>query len=311
MSAEASGRQVAVAGAAAPSSVGAGSACRCGTEDECCNGCDPQNESGACSNDGLDCTGDFCRAGACIHEIAAEACLLEGRCYANATSNPKNKCQFCDASRDHQRWSERAQNAPCDDGLFCNGAEKCGGGTDSGRCLAAENPCRVIEDPCRTCDEATDSCMAKSPSGWRDPATGLLWRREVRERTWPDAKDDCAEQDRCGAGWRLPTIGELRTLIRGCPATELGGACTLTDSCLSGSCVNTACQGCENDGGTSPLFLAPELRNYNLRSAWSSSSNPDWTGMRWTMNFVLASVEEALESDSFPRHSTCVSAAQR
>jgi hypothetical protein len=43
-------------------------------------------------------------------------------------------------------------NAQCDDGLFCNGAETCSGGS----CQAGTNPCTVGQ----TCNETTNSCQA-------------------------------------------------------------------------------------------------------------------------------------------------------
>jgi hypothetical protein len=51
----------------------------------------------------------------------------------------------------------------CDDGLFCNGRERC----QDGMCLPGEAPCT---DACQTCDEETDSC--KPIEGCQSPCPG-------------------------------------------------------------------------------------------------------------------------------------------
>jgi Protein of unknown function (DUF1566) len=48
-----------------------------------------------------------------------------------------------------------------------------------------------------------------------DTKTKLTWQRAVASTryTWPDAKTTCAALVLNGKGWRLPTIGELSSLI--------------------------------------------------------------------------------------------------
>jgi len=82
---------------------------------------------------------------------------------------------------------------------------------------------------------------------WRDPSTGLIWQKDDDCcYTWPEAADYC---DARNAGsfddWRLPTISELRSLIRGCDGTQTGGSCGVTDECPSLDCWSEVCNGCD------------------------------------------------------------------
>ncbi|MFA6033399.1 MAG: hypothetical protein WC889_10910 [Myxococcota bacterium] len=72
---------------------------------------------------------------------------------------------------------------------------------------------------------------AASGGGWLDKTTGLTWENPMGEHylDFDAAKSHCSS---LGDGWRVPTISELRSLVRGCPATATGGTCEVTDSCL-------------------------------------------------------------------------------
>jgi len=76
------------------------------------------------------------------------------------------------------------------------------------------------------------------PDTWTDSATGLEWQnkgvlyRETFE-TIEEAMAVCENLDLNGTGWRLPTLNDLRSVIREAPETQANGACQLTNECNS------------------------------------------------------------------------------
>jgi len=98
---------------------------------------------------------------------------------------------------------------------------------------------------------------------------------------WSDAKQYCANLNEDGySNWRLPTISELRTLIKNCPATENGGKCKVTDGCLSyDNCKNDACDGCSYSSAVRYSKLG------DTSFFWSSSESSDNAGYAWGVHF--------------------------
>jgi hypothetical protein len=72
----------------------------------------------------------------------------------------------------------------------------------------------------------------------KDSATGLMWQKEIiKRKTWDEGKKYCKDLTLTGfSDWRLPTISELRTLVLGCPTSEIGGTCNVADDCNSFIC---------------------------------------------------------------------------
>ena len=279
--------------AAAQVSAGATAAaasCRCSTLDACCNGCEPQHEGGACTSDDVDCTNDICRAGTCAHEPKLDHCMIDGKCIADGTQNPTQSCQVCNAAKDRTKWSDQPEKTPCDDGLYCNGADHCGGAADgaSGRCIhGSSDPCVVGPDDCKVCDEATDQCVFRSDKTWTDPATNLQWSRAYTSGGYQEIVSHCQQWTFCGrSDWHLATISEIRTLIRNCPATQLGGTCRVTDTCLTDSCNSAVCtDGClDKNDNTGRDYLADEVMD--PRGMVSSSSRSPAGGPYMTSSFA-------------------------
>jgi hypothetical protein len=137
-----------------------------------------------------------------------------------------------------------------------------------------------------------------------DPATGLLWQiaAPAVPRFWTDAQAYCASLNLAGHGdWRLPDIDELRSLIRGCPATEpgSGGQCGVTAQCLDESCGEW-CLGCNGAGpGTDGCFWPPQLGG-ECEAYWSSSLVAEMTDRAWDIEFNYGGTIEDYQTEIEP-----------
>jgi hypothetical protein len=108
-------------------------------------------------------------------------------------------------------------------------------------------------------DADADACS----DGYLDPASGLCWWRGLEDPfvySMEEAASRCATE----GGRRVPTIGELRTLVRGCPASEPGGSCP-EDA--------TYCDGCPRLPPWDCLW-PPEMGTWTCEYAGYLSSTP-------------------------------------
>ncbi|MDP8222382.1 MAG: PEGA domain-containing protein [Candidatus Lernaella stagnicola] len=127
---------------------------------------------------------------------------------------------------------------------------------------------------------------------WTDVSTGLMWQvvptRGKKNKTSKNlTKSHCRRLTLAGYGdWRLPTISELRSLIRGCPATEKGGSCSVTDLRLNRNWLEKSCWGCSSrkGPGRDGMYMPPELSG-NCCSYWSSSAVTGENRSTWFVNF--------------------------
>ena len=110
----------------------------------------------------------------------------------------------------------------------------------------ADNEC----DPLLGCGESVDGWTVFDSGAARDEESGLWWSRYFKQKTYDDLVAHCGSYGR-GNVWRLPTVGEARSRIAGCPDTETGGACRISEQdCLSRACANEAgCGGCTSTEG--------------------------------------------------------------
>ena len=135
---------------------------------------------------------------------------------------------------------------------------------------------------------------------WTDFSSGLTWQNPPPDSGMMLGKaiKYCEELDLDSGGWHLPTIGELRTLIRGCPDTVTGGACGVTDSCLSeSSCWSEVdCCGCSDGYGPAGGCYWPDEMQGSCSQYWSSSKEEDvFTYYFWIVRFNSGCVEDGYD----------------
>jgi hypothetical protein len=143
-----------------------------------------------------------------------------------------------------------------------------------------------------------------------DKTTGLMWQRHTPDQLYwsKDIPAVCKDALTGGfAHWRLPTIDELRTLIRGCPATMPGGACAVSDpDCREAGCA-ASCKGCGDNAGPDEggFYWEPFVWggiSWDIPvMIWSSSevspaapdgpvALPDYGPTRWAVHFATGAV---------------------
>ena len=167
----------------------------------------------------------------------------------------------------------------CKDSECTTGEYLCGESTDSEHKYASyyceKGYWKYYKTCPGECNKSTGLCEVTCVQ-----AAGKTWT-EKSYMTWQEAKDYCSKLTACGySDWRLPTINELRTLIQNCSATQTGGECGVTDSCLSyNECCNSACSGCSYD------YSGKYSKLGDTGFLWSSSVKSDSSDNAWYVDF--------------------------
>lgn len=139
---------------------------------------------------------------------------------------------------------------------------------------------------------------------WLDLTTNLCWQDppESPASEYTTAEAYCNDLVLGGHDdWRLPSISELRTLVRGCVATEIGGVCGVMDDCAGETCWDgLLCSGCSPAEGPGingcywDLALSGTCSRY-----WSSTPYEGYLGNRWYIDFDGANVNAWLEASEY------------
>ena len=262
-------------GGAACVECSAGDSCTAGVCTATCGAC----TTGCC--DGSSCMAgtatDACGANgaACIECPTGQECVSAaggGACQCDATSCPTG---CCDASGICQ---------PGDANTVCGTAgASCADCTNVGYCSS--------QQACAADDAETV---------WTDPASTLTWQNGETVGAsvvgWSDAQSYCASLTWGGqTGWQLPDIDQLRSLLRGCSATDTGGSCGVTDACPDTTCSSDVCDGCTVSGGPGKGGAYWPVEISGLPSLyWSATAVPDDGGDAWTVSFTTGAIDDTI-----------------
>lgn len=138
-----------------------------------------------------------------------------------------------------------------------------------------------------------EDCIDDTPGDvkvWLDESTGLMWQTDPSCDAYIDSADICHAMKLAGYNdWRMPTISELRTLIRGCPKTQTGGVCDVTDDCTDPvECRYGSDCFCNAGDGPEGGCYGPTEISDNCMDYWSSSETSNY--LRWMVSFYVGGV---------------------
>jgi len=98
--------------------------------------------------------------------------------------------------------------------------------------------------------------------------------------SFTDAEKYCEELVENGYhDYRLPTISELRSLVKNCEPSGITGECKVTDECLDTICFDENCGGCKKTDGTDFSAMG------DAGVLWSSSVVTGFENEVWALDF--------------------------
>lgn len=139
-------------------------------------------------DDGLTCTDDSCNEGLqqCDNILQPGVCLIDGVCYTDATFNPDNDCQFCDATVSPTAWLSQPAGTECDDGDPCTGTGEPGTGIDTcdalAQCSGTVDP--GCNDDCVNAVEVFDGTNIGNNAGRGPDDTEALCQENSNNDVW-------------------------------------------------------------------------------------------------------------------------------
>ncbi|MBU0456613.1 MAG: DUF1566 domain-containing protein [Nanoarchaeota archaeon] len=169
-----------------------------------------------------------------------------------------------------------------------------------------------IDNNCNGEIDEENSSTGQCEETWVDPDSNIMWQKYSNRVFLPECSVDgsiynfqptfleaityCQELTWAGYNdWHLPSISELRTLVRGWPATESGGSCKVTDQCLwyLDDCFKLPdCQWSDTEGNYCPKD------NLELCSTkhFSSSEVKGEINEVWSLDFKYARIASSFKS---------------
>lgn len=203
------------------------------------------------------------------------------------------------------------------------GAMGPGGATHDVLCVRLEEAAAWDPAATVTCSKELPWPGTSDPAHFRDNGdgtvadleSGLTWEQRPTDQDLdhPDAVAHCLAK---GAGWSLPSIDQLRTLVVGCPALAPGGDCPTSAACSTPeTCYGPQpqqgyrpCEGCEFRQGPGPrgVYLDAAFDRNGFQSFWSSTVDPIDQAIRFGIDVAWGGLQGCESACDYPRGTWCV-----
>ncbi len=255
----------------------------------------------ACANGGT-CTGGQCQCAAGWEGETCETSQCDPPCQNGGTCSA-DQCQ-CPNGWEGETCETSQCATPCQNGGICVGPNTCDctDGWEGETCETSQcaTPCQnggicVGPNTCECADGWVGATCENLDGTWYDSSSGLTWQNPPADSSmdWEDAKDYCSNLSLAGfSNWRLPQIGDLRSLIRGCPSVEIGGLCDVRNSCnyAGPQCGEAYCSPCLEESGPADGCYWPNEMEGECSRYWSSSPVENSDEYAWGVNFYNSSL---------------------
>ncbi len=131
--------------------------------------------------------------------------------------------------------------------------------------------------------------------------TGLIWQDPPNDEhmTWYEARTYCENLTQDGKlDWRMPTVEEARSLLRGCSGSESTGGCGVIDTCVEFSCWNSYCGQCELSEGPAGGCYWPEGTTGLCGWAWTTGEyNYQYQDRVWIVGYHTGNIDGTLPTN--------------
>lgn len=133
-----------------------------------------------------------------------------------------------------------------------------------------------------------------------DLKTGLAWQKTIsnKKMNYTLARQYCNTLSYGNSsGWQLPSISELKTILKGC-----GSKCAVSEDCLTEGCMLSKCY-CTMRNGPGENGFYWEKGVWETASGsnefWSSSIQTDATDNGWVVNFETGLIDNNMRRKEY------------